>query len=219
MVFGSAIHSAVSWLHKQEMNGNGVTLEKLYKILDADWYVQKYDNTIRFKNGEMEMNLLSMGRQILDLYFSSPIKEVKGSEVPFSVPLKNPANGQHLGVNFDGFFDLIEADDTIVEFKTSAQTMYQEDVDEHLQLTAYSYAYEMLCGKPPKVLKIINFTKHKKPKMLVFETWRDESDHKRFFSLAGKVLEGIERNIFFPRKTFMCGNCEYAGPCRGWGKN
>ncbi len=219
LVFGSAIHSAISWLHKQEMNGNGVTLEKLYKILDADWYVQKYDNTIRFKNGEMEMSLLSMGRQIRDLYFASPIKEVKGSEVPFSVPLKDPTNGQHLGVNLDGFFDLIEADDTIVEFKTSAQTMYQEDVDDHLQLTAYSYAYEMLYGKPPKVLKIINFTKHKKPKMLVFETWRDESDHKRFFSLAGKVLEGVNHNIFFPRKTFMCGDCEYAGPCRDWGRN
>ena len=26
LVFGSAIHSAISWLHKQEMNGNGVTL-------------------------------------------------------------------------------------------------------------------------------------------------------------------------------------------------
>ncbi len=219
LIFGSAIHSAISWLHKEEMNGNGVTLEKLYKIFDADWYVQKYDDEIRFKDGEMEMNLLSQGRQILDLYFNSPIKEVKGSEVPFTVPLKDPANGKHLGLNLEGFFDLIEEGDTIVEFKTSAQTMYQGDVDNHLQLSAYSYAYERLYGRPPKLLKIINFTKHKKPKMLVFETWRDEADHKRFFSLASQVLEGIKNQVFFPRQNFMCRDCEYAGPCRDWGRN
>lgn len=130
----------------------------------------------------------------------------------------DPATGKGPGINLEGFFDLIEGDDTIVEFKTSAQTMYQETVDEHLQLTAYSYAYERLYQKPPKLLKIVNFVKNKKPKMLVFETARDESDHRRFFQLAMQVLEGINRQVFFPRQSFMCGDCEYAGPCEEWGR-
>jgi putative RecB family exonuclease len=218
LAFGSAIHSAINWYHKQEMNGNGVTLDKLCKIFDADWYVQKTEGDIRFKDSESAVELSALGKAMLGLYFQNPVKEVKGSEVPFTVPLVDPATGKGPGINLEGFFDLIESDDTIVEFKTSAQTMYQDSVDEHLQLTAYSYAYEMLNRRPPKLLKIVNFVKNKKPKMVVFETARDESDHKRFYELAMQVLEGINREVYFPRQSFMCGDCEYAGPCREWGR-
>lgn len=219
LVFGSAIHSAISWLHKEQMNGNTATLENLHRIFSADWYVQKSDLEVRFKYGEVETNLLVMAKEILGLYFQNPIKEVKGSEVPFSVPLIDPANGKELGINLDGFIDLIETDDTIVEFKTSAQTMYAGDVHQHLQLTAYSYAYEMLNHRPPKKLKIIDFVKNKKPKMLTFETTRDKADHKRFFQIARRVLDGIQHEVFIPKQTFMCKDCEYAGPCRDWGRS
>ncbi len=219
LAFGSAIHSAISWLHKEQMSGNSITLEKLHKIFSADWYVQKSDLEVRFKYGEVEGNLLVMAKEILGLYFQNPIKEVKGSEVPFSVPLIDPASGKELGINLDGFIDLIEADDTIVEFKTSAQTMYPGDVHQHLQLTAYSYAYEMLNHKPPKKLKIIDFVKNKKPKMLTFETKRDKADHQRFIRIASRVLDGIKHEVFIPKQTFMCKDCEYEGPCKGWGRN
>jgi putative RecB family exonuclease len=219
LAFGSAVHSPISWMHKEIMNGNEVTLEGLIRIFEADWYVQKQDTKIRYKDGETEMMLLIMAKEMLGLYFQNPIKEAEGSEVHFNVPLVDPTTGKELGVDLEGYFDLIEAGDSIVEFKTSAQTMNQAGVNDHLQLTAYSYAYEMIHRRPPKVLKIINFTKHKKPKMLSFETWRDKADHKRFFSLASQVLEGIKHQVFFPKQSFMCKDCEYAGPCREWGRN
>lgn len=123
LAFGSAVHSAISWFHKEKMNGNGVTLERLYSILNADWYSQKLDTDIRYKNAEADMNLVVLAKEILGLYFQKPIKEIKGSEVHFAVPLINPSTGEDLGINIEGFFDLIEKDDTIVEFKTSKQTM------------------------------------------------------------------------------------------------
>jgi putative RecB family exonuclease len=218
LAFGSAVHSAINWYHKQEMNGNGVTLDKLCKIFDADWYVETSEKDIQFKGSESAVELSALGKAMLGLYFQNPVRAVKGSEVPFTVPLVNPSTGKGPGINLEGFFDLIEADDTIVEFKTSAQTMYQDSVDEHLQLTAYSYAYEMLNRRPPMLLKIVNFVKNKKPKMVTFETARDESDHKRFYELACQVLEGISREVFFPRTSFICGDCEYAGPCQEWGR-
>ena len=190
LVFGSAIHSVLSWFHNEKMNGNGVTLERLYRIFDADWYCQKIGNDIRYKNRESEMNLVVLAKEMLGLYFQNPIKEVKGSEVHFTIPLVNPSNCERLEVNLEGYIDLVEKDDTIVEFKTSAQTMNQMDVDSHLQLTAYSYAYETLYQKPPKLLKIVNFVKNKKPKMIPFETVRCKDDHQRFFYLAREVLKG-----------------------------
>ena len=76
LAFGSAIHSAISWLHKEQMSGNNVTLENLHKIFSADWYVQKSDLEVRFKYGEVETNLLVMAKEMLGLYFQNPINEL-----------------------------------------------------------------------------------------------------------------------------------------------
>jgi len=219
LIFGSVIHSAISWLHNEQMKGLKPSLEDVYKIFDADWYVQKDEEVIRYKDGEVEITLLVMAREMLRLYHQNPVKNAVGSEIPFTVPLIDPTTGECLGMNLEGYIDLLEKDDVIVEFKTSAQIMYQQDVNEHLQLTAYSYAYEQLYHKPPKQLKIINFVKHKKPKMLTFETTRDKADHKRFFAIASKVLKGIENEVFIPKPSFMCRDCEFAGPCRDWGRS
>jgi len=219
LALGSAVHSTLSWLNKERMNGNNVRLEKLYKIFDADWYSQKVDTEIRFKDGEDEMKLGVLGKEILGLYLPKPYKPVKAVEIPFVVPLVNPQTGEGLGVDLEGVIDLIEEDDTITEFKTSAMLIDPKEVNSNLQLTIYSYAFEILAQKPPKLLKVVNFVKTKKPKMITVETKRCKADYQRFFFLAGEVLKGIRNGIFFPRTGFWCKDCEYAEPCRAWHGN
>ena len=217
LAFGSAVHSALDWLHRERMNGNGASLERLYKIIEADWYAQKLELDIRFKDGEDEERLVLLAKEILGLYFHEPANEIKGAEIPFTVPIINPSTGEKLEVNLEGFMDLIEKDGTIVEFKTSQQTMSLEDVINSIQLTAYSYAYEVLYQKPPKVLRVVNFVKNKKPKINVLETGRGKSDYKRFFCLPKQVLKGIQAQVFFPRSGFWCKDCEYEEGCMVWG--
>jgi putative RecB family exonuclease len=217
LAFGSVIHSALSWFHKEKMRGNGVSLERLYKIFDADWYAQKVETDLRYRNGEDEMKLVVMAKEMLGLYLQDLPEGVKGTEISFVVPLINPSTEESLGVTLEGIIDLIEEDDTIVEFKTSNQLI--NDINNHLQLTAYSYAYERLYQKPPKLLKVINFVKTKKPKMIVLETKRDKADYQRFFCLANQVLKGISSQIFFPRTSFFCKDCEYEEQCKAWDGN
>ena len=114
------------------------------------------------------MKLAVLAKELLGLYFQNPIKDVMGSEIPFVLPLSNPSNGDKLGIDFKGFIDLVEKDDIIAEFKTSKQAMNQRDVDNHLQLTIYSFVYELIYQRPPKLLKIVNFVKTKQPKILVY---------------------------------------------------
>jgi putative RecB family exonuclease len=220
LVFGSAFHSTLSWYFKKKLkdngNGNGIPLENIYRILDADWYAQTVDQEIRYKEGETEMKLLVMAKELLGLYVSQPFKEIMGTEIPFTIPLVNPATGEALGINLEGYIDLVEKDETIVEFKTTNKAMDQGDADDHIQLTAYSYAYEMIHQRPPKNLKIVNFVKTKKPKINPFETQRKQSDYQRFYYLAGQVLKGILNKIFFPKASFICKDCEYGEPCRAW---
>jgi putative RecB family exonuclease len=101
-----------------------------------------------------------------------------------------------------------------VEFKTSIKTMDLKDLN--LQLTAYSYAYEMLYQKRPKNLRVVNFLKLKKPKMLSLEVKPASIDHQRFFHLAREALKGIRSGVFFPRHSWWCDGCEYAEPCLKW---
>jgi putative RecB family exonuclease len=214
LVFGSAIHSAISWFHKNEMAGRKVSLEKLYAIFTADWYGQKVESDIRYRETETETGLILLGKEMLGLYYHQPRKQVKGTEIPFTVPLVSPGNGDHLGINLEGYIDLLEENDTIVEFKTSVKTMDLKDVN--LQLTAYSYAYEMLYQKRPRSLRVVNFLKTKKPKMLSLEAKLVSINHQRFFHLAKEALKGIRSGVFFPRQSFWCNGCEYAEPCRVW---
>jgi putative RecB family exonuclease len=162
------------------------------------------------------MKLVVLAKEMLSLYFNLPPKKAKGAEVPFSVPLVDPSNSRFLPIDLEGVIDLIEEDDVITEFKTSAQMLDPKEVETNLQLTIYSYAYEVLYQKPPKLLKVINFVKSKKPKMNIYETRRGKADYLRCFGLASQVLKGINVRIFFPRTGFWCKDCEYGEYCRDW---
>ena len=219
LAFGSALHSALAWLHEQRMQGKNVSLEMLYKIFDADWFTQKVDAKIRFKDGEQEMGLGMLGKEMLALYLQEPQKKLMGAEVRFNVPLVDPSTGESLEMNLEGFLDLVEADGTIVEFKTSAAALSGSDLDGRLQFTAYSYAYEHLNRKPPKGIKIVNFVKAKKPRISVLETQRTKADYIGFIFVAREVLKAIKSGVFPPSPGYWCKECEYAPICPLWQRN
>jgi putative RecB family exonuclease len=95
------------------------------------------ESDIRYREGETETSRILLGKEILSLYYHQRRKQVKGAEVPFTVPLVSPINGEHLGINLEGYIALIKENDGVVEFKTSVKTMDLKDIN--LQLTAYSY--------------------------------------------------------------------------------
>jgi len=219
LVFGSVIHSALEWFHKERLKGNGVSLEKLFKIFETDWYCQKVETIIRFKESGTETKLLVMGKELLGIYFRSPLNKIKGAEVPFLVPLLNPDNGKELEVPIEGIIDLIEEDDVVVEFKTSSATMDPQSLSDHLQLTVYSYAYKHLFGKEARLLRIINLVKSRTPKMAILETSRGKKDYERLFNLTTEVLRGIKSGHFYPKGSWMCKECEYETNCQRWQSN
>jgi len=220
LVFGGAIHAALEWMHGEQLRGREISLETACRIFNADWYSQKMDLPIRFKESEEESELLAMGKEMLRQYSSMKRSEVKGCEVPFAVPLVHPETSEDLGVTLDGYIDTIEADpeegEVIVEYKTSGQTFSQNDIDVRLQLTAYSYAYAALHQRLAKRFKVVTFLKYKKPRIHVLETTRAKEDHIGFFEVARGVLNGITAGVFPPHPSFLCGNCEYQAICPLW---
>jgi putative RecB family exonuclease len=220
LVFGGAIHAALEWMHGERLRGGNISLDTACRIFNADWYSQKMDLPIRFKESEEETELLAMGKEMLRQYSSTKLSKVKGCEVPFTVPLVHPETGEDLGVTLDGYIDTIEEDplggDVIVEYKTSGQVFSQNDIDVRLQLTAYSYAYATLHRKLPKRFKVVTFLKYKKPRIHVLETTRTKEDHIGFFQVAKGVFDGVKAGVFPPHPSFLCGNCEYQAICPLW---
>jgi putative RecB family exonuclease len=213
LVFGSALHSTLAWMHEQKLKGRKVTIKQLYDIFDSDWYAQTVEKEIRFKDGEQEMGLIATAKEFLGMYLEENNVKVKAFELPFRVPLIHPITRKNYGVHLEGFIDLVEIGDTIVEFKTSAQRMNENDVHNNLQLTAYTYAYQMVYQKLPRRLKLINFIKGRKPRISEIETSRDESSFNGFFYLVNSILKAIKSNIFVPRRGYWCKDCEYAHIC------
>jgi putative RecB family exonuclease len=220
LAFGSVVHSSLDWFHKQRKQKHQVSLDTLYRVLQADWFCQQCEEVIRYKDGEDEQKLLLLAKELLSLYYHSPQNGLVDSEVHFRIPLVNPGTGKTLSVPLEGIIDLIETDDVLTEFKTSAKTMAADDLEDMLQLSIYSYVYRMLFGREPQKLKVINFVKTRTPKMNVLEgTARKQDDYIWLFHLVNEVLKGIRAEVYFPRKSFLCADCEYETPCAQWRGN
>ena len=219
MAFGSSIHAALEWLHKEKLQGKKVSFERFVKIFEADWYSQKVDTDSHFKNGDSWDTLKLKGKEILSLYYNDPLKKVVAAEYPFEVPLINPRTEEVLDVPLNGIIDVIEDGDVVGEFKNTARAMDTRTLAGNLDLTVYGYAYWKLFNKEAKGLKLINFIKTKTAKKETLESSRGMKDFERLFCLAKKVLQGIRANLFYPHTSFLCGDCEYAPQCRAWQGN
>ena len=216
LAFGSAIHAAIEWLHKERKRGRTPPLDEVLRVFEADWNAQFVDQP----RVEDEPHLIMKGKELLARYYHEAPDKVRESELHFQLPLINPTTGEVLDLPLRGVIDLVQEDDTIDELKTSKKKFALEALPDNVQLTAYSYAFEKLYGRPPKELRLINLIRTKNPDIDVQITWREARDYERLFNLGKEVRKGIRNGVFIPnRGCWMCSDCEYLPDCREWNGN
>lgn len=215
LALGSAIHSAVEWLHRRWKQGEEVDLESVLNIFEADWYAQSLDE-IRYSNGDTAEEMITLGKDLLSVYYeNAPRDGVLHAELPFRVPLTDRETGETLEIALDGTFDKIEAGDIVADLKTWSRTLSQDDLASNIQLTAYSYAYRMLFKTNP-TLRFDVLLKTKTPQFKQFFSLRTDADHQSFFHLCKEVYNGIRKEVFFPNPSWKCKDCEYRQVCWFW---
>ena len=90
MAFGSSVHAAVEFLHKERMNGRGRDLTAVLKVFDADWYAQNVEPLV-FSERESKEGLAEKGRAMLQLYLETMDgKQAVAVEQSFEVDLADP---------------------------------------------------------------------------------------------------------------------------------
>src|SRR5216684_1066647 len=67
LVFGSSVHAAVEWFHKERLAGSRPTGEHVRDIFTADWFAQNLEPVV-FAEGDTDASLRAKGVALLDLY-------------------------------------------------------------------------------------------------------------------------------------------------------
>lgn len=215
MAFGSSIHAAVEWFHRERLAGRTPPVEKVLAIFAADWYAQNVEPLV-FSDKESKDGLGAKGREMLALYVAeagqtTPVAVEQG----FEVALVDPATGESFEIRLRGVIDLVEDADTVVDLKTAARTLEAGGLERHLQLSTYALAYFLLHGRIPR-LRLDMLLKTKVPKLERHETTRSLDDLGWTARLIVRVGAAIREQHFFPNPSWRCTECEYFAHCQAW---
>jgi putative RecB family exonuclease len=215
MAFGTSIHAAVEWLHKERLAGRSPELTQVLQVFDADWYAQNTEPLV-FSERESKDSLAEKGRAMLQLY----VESVNGAkpvavEQPFELDLADPETGEVLDVRLRGIIDLVEEGETLVDLKTAGRTLESGGLERHLQLSTYALAFFLLRGSIPR-LRLDMLLKTAKPRLERHETTRSVEDLSWTARLIREVSLAIETEHFFPNPSWRCTECEYFQHCQQW---
>lgn len=215
LVFGSSVHAAVEWFHKERLAGRRPSAEDVLKIFDADWFAQTLEPVV-FMGTDTKDDLLAKGQAMLRLYVEEEhAADPVAVEEWFELDLADPETGEDLSVRLRGIIDLIEQDDTVVELKTAARALPAGDLERHLQLSTYALVYLLLHRVVPK-LRIDMLLKTKAPRLERFETTRTPADLAWTARLIERTARAIEAGHFYPNPSWRCTECEYFAHCQRW---
>ena len=215
MAFGSSVHAAVEWFHRERLAGRQPDLAAVLKVFDADWYAQNVEPLV-FSERESKDALAEKGRAMLQLY----VESVNGTkpvavEQPFELDLADPETGEVLDVRLRGVIDLVEEDQTLVDLKTAGRTLEHGGLERHLQLSTYALAFFLLHGSIPK-LRLDMLLKTAKPRLERHPTTRSLEDLGWTARLIREVALAIQTEHFFPNPSWRCTECEYFAHCQQW---
>ena len=215
LVFGSSVHAAVEWFHKERLAGAKPSAEDVLKIFDADWFAQTLEPVV-FQGSETKEDLQAKGQAMLRLYVEEEHSaEPVAVEEGFELDLADPESGELLSVRLRGIMDLIEQGDTVVELKTAARALPAGDLERHLQLSTYALVHLLLHRRVPK-LRIDMLLKTKAPRLERFETTRTLQDLSWTARLIERTARAIEGGHFYPNPSWRCTECEYFAHCQRW---
>jgi putative RecB family exonuclease len=214
LAFGSSIHAAIEWFHREWLAGRFPTIDEVIAIFAADWYAANLGPVV-FGDRESKEALGEKGAELLRLY----VAETDGAlpsriEERFEVDLMDPVTGEVFDIRLHGAIDLIDGD-TLVDLKTAVRTLDTASLERHLQLSTYALVYLLREGRIPK-LRLDQLLKTKVSRLERQETTRTVEDLGWTARLIAGTARAIQSRHFYPNPSWRCTECEYFAHCQGW---
>lgn len=215
-VYGKTVHGVISKLNKAELEIGG-----LKEAITKTWESQS-KKMEHVKDFDLTKTVVELCNLVLGWYNQSNRTPVTESEVRIIRPLQDPIKKVDVGWLIEGVVDGITSPNTVVEYKTAGRTWAEERFMVELQSDIYTL---LLQNYKETGITDINFVyeimvKTKKPSYSVTTLKKTQKDAYRAFKVCLGVVESIEKELFYPRRTFLCssGFCEYFETCMsdGW---
>jgi putative RecB family exonuclease len=214
LAFGSSIHSAIEWFHRERLAGRSPMIEDVIAIFEADWYAANLGPVV-FSDRESKEALSEKGAELLRLYVTETDRDSPTRiEERFEVDLVDPLTGEVLDIRLHGVIDLIDGD-TLVDLKTAARTLDSGSLERHLQLSTYALVFLLREGRIPN-LRLDQLLKTKVPGLERQETTRTIEDLAWTARLIVGTARAIAAQHFYPNPSWRCAECEYFAHCQGW---
>lgn len=213
MAFGSAVHTAIEWWGRERLGGQTPQEEDALRIFRADWNAQTAPGNLTFEGKQDVVSFHDLGETLVRLFIerfaSRPFLKV---EERFEIPLIDEETGEELPIPFIGYLDFVEEDDLVGEIKTVAKKTDPGSLVWTVQLSAYTYAYQLVAGIAPRLL-VVELLKTKDPRIEEFEVTRSRAEQQWFVQLAFEVYRAIQSGVFFPNPSWVCFRCEFKAAC------
>jgi len=204
VIYGKALHDAISEYHRRKMQGYPVTLEDLYAIFENSWMSEG------FLSREHEEQRFQAGKEALARFF----EEQERSDI---VPLYVEREFSFLLGNdrIVGRWDRIDRREDgiyIVDFKSS-DVRQQQEADrrarESLQLAIYALAYYHVHDELPKKVEL-----HFLESQLVGSAEVSTLDLDKTIEKIRQASRGIRNRDYPARPDYMaCRYCAFSDIC------
>ncbi len=204
IIYGKALHSAVSEYNRRKINGHSIGEDELIRIFEEAWTNEG------FLTREHEEMRLESGRRALKEFYR---KQEETGIIPayvekeFSFPLGN--------IKIRGRWDRIDIHDeniSIIDFKSSeVHTLKDADKKsrDSLQLSIYTLAYREIYGRMPDRLEL-----HFLESGLIGVSARKEDDLNKIIKRINEVASGIRARNYEANPDYIaCRYCAFVEIC------
>ncbi len=209
LVVGQSFHKVIEEANKRKMEtGELLNEEEIKSIYKAHWNSRVHE--IDWKDDEDPEQEQERGLTLANAYLNDIGKTLEpvGFETGFTVEVEE--------IPFKGYIDLMEADGSIRDLKTSKKSPAKDTAEKSLQLTAYAHAYREMTGLKEKGCSLDYAVSLKTPKIVRLETEITEARIDRFKDTVWQVANAIEKGVF-PRNESgtACSYCSFKEFCKG----
>ena len=214
---GKAVHAALQAFHLALWRGGdsspaaaGIAYEEAFDALERD------EGPVGYEDPAERDKARADGLRIVAAYLDSPeaLKErPRGVEVILEETLLG------LSVPLTGTIDLVRADLTPVDFKSSSSKPDPTNArfEAELQLVSYQLLLEAATGERPRGLELVYLVKTKTPQVIRVQAKAADLHRKhRAIAMLEAAAQGIASERFLPSPGMQCSWCGYRKECWGW---
>ena len=212
-IFGTAIHSALKFLHEPS-HLTPPTEEELLKFFTQQWNPENWPS-----QEEADLNF-TQGIEILKNYYAKnyPTKfNIINLEFPFRFPIEYRGETHYITGRIDRVDKLKNDQFEIIDYKTGQRMPAQSEVDHSLQLSIYQLGvtnlWPFLKESAQPIKLSLFFVRHN----LKLSTKKNSSDleetKESLISTIEKIKEAQKLNKFEPTPNKLCDYCNFRQYC------